>query len=637
MKKSLSILLSLMMTISILTALPFSASAITYQEGGIMASDELAVYGVNEGPENAQIYNYNDGNPISEKFRGISYDAASNTVTLDNVPYTSNAIMLHFHGMGDLTVKLLGTSGLCFIAAFETNVNITGSGSLVLNPPFTYTTKWGEKYTNERLFDQPYSAEDGTLHISKDATVYFNTRGEEESSCARFTFNKAQNPDDVFTYEGWASAKPEIKTDIDEAYTVDYPKTVSGNHIKHVFNSAGKIYKLAGYEGNDNYWIKSSVSYSSSNNCMYTRLVEKDGGWFEALEGEAYTYNYGSWEIYNFSTYERTNPDGNVTFTAYEQEDLPEALQGENAVAYVRPSTDTNCDVYSKDGKEYALFESLSDQYYNEELAPTNLAKNGRNYSFVMFEIGTLGNQKYIDFAEDLNYYAESFDESQSYYDFTAGAKTVAKNKGYTPVVTTYEYPAVYHYEVTNNTLKFTPGVVTKTDINKCTVNGLKSKTYTGKAITQKITVKYGANTLKEGTDYTVKYSSNTKVGTATITLTGKGTYTGTKKVTFKITQADNPMTVKAKTKTVKYSDVKKKNVTVSKSDAMTVSKAQGTVTFAKSSGNSKITINKTSGKITVKKGLKKGTYKVKIKVSAAGNTNYKKGLKTVTVTIKVK
>ena len=39
-----------------------------------------------------------------------------------------------------------------------------------------------------------------------------------------------------------------------------------------------------------------------------------------------------------------------------------------------------------------------------------------------------------------------------------------------------------------------------------------------------------------------------------------------------------------------------------------------------------------------VKKKLKKGTYKVKVKIKAAGNANYKaSGIKTVTFTIKVK
>ena len=58
---------------------------------------------------------------------------------------------------------------------------------------------------------------------------------------------------------------------------------------------------------------------------------------------------------------------------------------------------------------------------------------------------------------------------------------------------------------------------------------------YTGKAITPAVTLKSGSITLKNGTHYTVKYTNNTKVGTATITITGKGAYWGTVKKTFKI------------------------------------------------------------------------------------------------------
>ena len=43
------------------------------------------------------------------------------------------------------------------------------------------------------------------------------------------------------------------------------------------------------------------------------------------------------------------------------------------------------------------------------------------------------------------------------------------------------------------------------------------------------------------------------------------------------------------------------------------------------------------SGKITIKKGLKKGTYKLKVNVTAAGNANYKPLTKTVTVKVKIK
>ena len=97
-----------------------------------------------------------------------------------------------------------------------------------------------------------------------------------------------------------------------------------------------------------------------------------------------------------------------------------------------------------------------------------------------------------------------------------------------------------------------------------------------------------------------------------------------------------NTLSVKGKTVKVKFAKLKKKKQTIAINKAMTVSNAQGAVTYAKASGNKKITVAK-NGKITVKKGLKKGSYKVKIKVTAAGNDEYNAAVKTVTVTIKVK
>ena len=63
----------------------------------------------------------------------------------------------------------------------------------------------------------------------------------------------------------------------------------------------------------------------------------------------------------------------------------------------------------------------------------------------------------------------------------------------------------------------------------------------------------------------------------------------------------------------------------------------KGTLSYAKATGNKKITINKKTGKITVKKGLKKGTYKVKAKVTDSGNNVYKKTTKSVTFKVRVK
>jgi cobalamin biosynthesis Co2+ chelatase CbiK len=92
--------------------------------------------------------------------------------------------------------------------------------------------------------------------------------------------------------------------------------------------------------------------------------------------------------------------------------------------------------------------------------------------------------------------------------------------------------------------------------------------------------------------------------------------------------------TIKASGKTVKVKASRKKT-TFKKSKAFSVRKAVGKVTFKKKSGSKKVTVSK-AGKVTVKKGLKKGkTYKIKVKVTAAGNNMYKS--KTVTVTLKVK
>ena len=80
--------------------------------------------------------------------------------------------------------------------------------------------------------------------------------------------------------------------------------------------------------------------------------------------------------------------------------------------------------------------------------------------------------------------------------------------------------------------------IVGATNISGATVSGVSNKTYTGSAITQSITVSYGGKTLTAGTDYTVSYGNNVNAGTATITITGKGSYTGTKTVNFTINAA---------------------------------------------------------------------------------------------------
>lgn len=63
--------------------------------------------------------------------------------------------------------------------------------------------------------------------------------------------------------------------------------------------------------------------------------------------------------------------------------------------------------------------------------------------------------------------------------------------------------------------------------------------TYTGEAIKPVVRVYDHKKLLKEKTDYTISYKNNTKAGEATITVTGKGNYSGKDTATFKILPVD--------------------------------------------------------------------------------------------------
>ena len=206
-------------------------------------------------------------------------------------------------------------------------------------------------------------------------------------------------------------------------------------------------------------------------------------------------------------------------------------------------------------------------------------------------------------------------------------------------------YYLVYQFLSSSVTGTFDVVVAGPTDLSVAKVTA-SSCTYAGKALTPSVTVKLDGATLVAGTDYTVAYSNNKNAGTGTVTVTGAGSYSGTASATFTIAKASQSLKVTKKTKTVKYKKLKKKKLTVK---AITkVSGAKGTLSYTKGAVKykgkkaskkvaKKIVVNKKKGKITLKKGLKKGTYTVKVKVKAAATGNYKAASKTVTVKIKVK
>ncbi len=146
-----------------------------------------------------------------------------------------------------------------------------------------------------------------------------------------------------------------------------------------------------------------------------------------------------------------------------------------------------------------------------------------------------------------------------------------------------------------------------------------KSYAYDGSEKKPGVTVEFESETLTKDTDYTVSYSDNTEVGTAKVTVAGKGNYVGSKEVTFKIKKAKQKLTAKAKSKSL----VSGNTTTISAS-------GKGEITY--SSSDKKIATVDSSGKVTAK-----SPGKVTITVQAAGDDHYKSAKKKIKITVKAK
>ncbi len=79
---------------------------------------------------------------------------------------------------------------------------------------------------------------------------------------------------------------------------------------------------------------------------------------------------------------------------------------------------------------------------------------------------------------------------------------------------------------------------ITEASITDDMIANIPSVTYNTKAHTPEVTVTFNGSKLKAGKDYDVAYTNKINAGTATVTVTGKGNFTGTASKDFAIAQA---------------------------------------------------------------------------------------------------
>lgn len=176
--------------------------------------------------------------------------------------------------------------------------------------------------------------------------------------------------------------------------------------------------------------------------------------------------------------------------------------------------------------------------------------------------------------------------------------------------------------------VKNTKNVVSKKYGDKAFSLGAKAKT----------TLTYKPSNTKIATVDSKGKVTIKAAGTVKITINAKATSTykaATAKVlTIKIAKKAPTIKTKIGTKNLSYNALKKKAQVFTLGTSVN---SKGTLTYKKLSGSSAVSVNSKTGKLTVKKGLKKGTYRVKVQIKSAAKGNYTAGSRTVTVTVRVK
>ncbi len=247
-----------------------------------------------------------------------------------------------------------------------------------------------------------------------------------------------------------------------------------------------------------------SMDYDYKNMTLTAPSEEGSGSVAKAADGSASTIWHTNWGSGSGPTDLRNDPDNR-----YLQIELKEAAKI-NALRYLPRSTDTNGIV-----TEYSIKVSMDGENWTE------VAKSDEDSAWSKSVEWKLAQFAPVD-AKYIRLYGVS----------TVGQSTAEVNKYMSAAEVRVRYASQEIYrDNTTVTLENT------------------AFDYTGSAVTPKPVVTYKASadaqavTLTEGTDYELSYKNNTEPGTATVVVTGKGSYQGVLEETFMIKAVDAVIT----------------------------------------------------------------------------------------------
>ena len=513
----------------------------------------------------------------------------------------------------------------------------TLNGSDFLTKDLTYTVDWSTWFSGDSgddyLPDCTISCSDNnvlTIQQTSDSVAVITPK---KSGKATLTIQSKYNPsvvftselyvdmlsEDVFTfshgyigyYDG-TKKDPEVKiyrSGLTLTEGTDYTATYNGDQVNAgtftvTFKGIGKYTGTVKKE----YTIKPDSIYSSSTTCTLSPdtciydgkpqepKVTITKGDRTLVEGRDYTVEYqnntsigraraGITGIGNYSGYFTTAfyiNRGSISNCDITLSDTSLTYDGTEKKPLV--TVKCNGNTLTEDQDYYLYYRSNT----NAGTASVTISGTGNFYSSASktFQIKPA----------DISKYTAALSQDSFNYDGSEKCPDMTITNGNAKLTYNTDYSLSYKNNVNTGTASVTAtgkgnytGSVTKTfqikasDFSKCDIQlSASSFTYDGTEKKPEITVKSGSKLLVSGTDYAVSYSNNINVGTASVTITGKGKYSGTITKAFSINPADftkASVTLSASSFTWDGTE-KKPNVTVKIGNRQLIANTDYTVSY---------------------------------------------------------
>ncbi len=253
----------------------------------------------------------------------------------------------------------------------------------------------------------------------------------------------------------------------------------------------------------------------------------KDVTWYYVKKGSKVTYerDYNPWK----------DETGSYAAKVKETATINDSIDAQDVIdlATKKPCSGAESAVTAKkpdaQGEYFVIAVILGDDYYDPKVYVAELEIGPMADDFVSYDVS----KAVIYLKESSMVYTGKF--AIPVIEKVMIGKTVLSEDDYNAFAYIGEIAGEYYVRIEGRgdysgtkVLKYniTPKSIAGSVITVAAADQVKA--WTGSAIKIPVTVKDGSSVLKEGLDYSLSYKDNVNAGTATVTVTGKGNYSGT-------------------------------------------------------------------------------------------------------------